>query len=51
MKYLDEFRDPALARRLLAAGAGTAQRTILWAVLGLAVIVLVVLTLRAAKQQ
>jgi len=43
--------NPAFRAASRLAGAGTAQKTILWAVLGLAVIVLVVLTLRAAKQE
>jgi hypothetical protein len=42
--------NPAFRATSRLAAAGTAQKAVLWAVLGLAVVVLVVLTLRAAKQ-
>jgi len=42
--------NPAFSAASRLAGSGTAQKFLLWAVLGLAVIVLVVMTLRTARQ-
>ncbi|MFV2071577.1 MAG: hypothetical protein ACC742_02855 [Thermoanaerobaculales bacterium] len=43
--------NPAFSPALRLSGVGLAQKLLLWFVLGLAVIVLVVLTLRAANQE